>query len=88
MSDEQDINTRLANLEQLVIKTAGQDGAQALEAVHPAIPVVLAIAAIATGYFGLGLPQHYYQPVFAGLILALLYHRQSIYMSAQPFGRA
>ena len=85
MSDEQDINTRLANLEQLVIKTVGQDGAQSLQPVHPTIPAGLAIAAIATGYLGLGLPQHYYQPVFAGLILALLYHRQSIYMSAQPW---
>ncbi len=85
MSDEQDLNTRLANLELLVIKTAGQDGARSLQAVHPAIPVVLAIAAIATGYLGLGLPQHYYQPVFAGLILLLLYHRQSIHMSAQPW---
>ena len=85
MSDEQDINTRLANLEQLVIKTVGQDSTRTLQAVHPAILVGLALVAIVTGYLGLGLPQHYYQPVFAGLILLLLYHRQSIQISAQPW---
>ena len=85
MSDEQDLDTRLANLEQLVIKAVGQDGGQLTHPVHPAIPVGLTLAAIVTGYLGLGLPQHYYQPVFAGLILALLYHRQSIHLSAQPW---
>lgn len=42
---------------------------------HPAVPLALGAAVLALGYLGLGLPQHYYQPLFAGLVLALAYHR-------------
>jgi hypothetical protein len=43
--------------------------------VHPAWPLVLGLAAVACGYLGMGLPQHYYQPLFAVLVLMLGYHR-------------
>jgi len=36
-----------------------------------ALAVVTGILALAAGYLGLGLPQHYYQPLFAILILTL-----------------
>ncbi len=38
---------------------------------NPALAVVTGILALACGYLGLGLPQHYYQPLFAALILTL-----------------
>ena len=43
--------------------------------IHPAWPFPFGLAALVFGYLGLGLPQHYYQPLFAGLLLVLLYHR-------------
>jgi len=42
---------------------------------HPAWPLGLGLAALTLGYLGLGLPQHYYQPLFATLFLLLAYHR-------------
>lgn len=44
---------------------------------HPAWPMSLGLLALGCGYVGLGLPQHYYQPLFAGLLLLLAYHRGS-----------
>ena len=44
-------------------------------ALHPAWSLGLGLIALALGYFGLGLPQHYYQPLFAALFLLLAYHR-------------
>lgn len=43
---------------------------------HPAWPFTLGIVAAGFGYLGLGLPQHFYQPLFAGLLLLLAYHRR------------
>lgn len=45
-------------------------------AFHPALPLGLGVIVLACGYLGLGLPQHYYQPLFAGLVVILIYHRQ------------
>jgi hypothetical protein len=42
---------------------------------HPAWALGLGATALASGYVGLGLPRHYYPPLFAGLLLLLLYHR-------------
>jgi hypothetical protein len=44
--------------------------------VHPGVPLGLGVVVLACGYLGLGLPQHYYQPLFAALVLALAYHRR------------
>lgn len=38
---------------------------------NPALAVITGILALVCGYLGLGLPQHYYQPLFAVLILGL-----------------
>jgi hypothetical protein len=43
--------------------------------VHPFWTLSLGLAGLAVGYFGLGIPQHYYQPLFAALVLAAGYHR-------------
>lgn len=42
---------------------------------HPGWAFSLGAAALVFGFLGLGLPQHYYQFLFAGLLLLLLYHR-------------
>ncbi len=52
---------------------------------HPAWPLGLGLVALALGYLGLGLPQHYYQPLFAVLILLLAYHRGFFRIYAQPW---
>lgn len=85
MSDEPDLDSRLTNLERLVIKATGQEANRSANPIHPAVPVSLGLGAVLTGYLGLGLPQHYYQPVFAGLILTLFYHRQIIVLCATPW---
>ena len=38
---------------------------------NAALAVIAGILALGLGYLGLGLPQHYYQPLFAAIILAL-----------------
>jgi hypothetical protein len=43
--------------------------------VGPALPLLLGLSALLCGYMGLGLPQHYYQPLFAALVLGVGYHR-------------
>ncbi len=40
---------------------------------HPVWAALLALLALAFGYLGVGLPQHYYQPLFAALTLALIW---------------
>lgn len=42
---------------------------------HPAYALALGGAALACAYLGLGLPVHFYQPLFAALALLLGYHR-------------
>ena len=39
--------------------------------IHPAWAIAAGSAALACGYIGMGLPQHYYQPLFALLVLLL-----------------
>jgi len=39
---------------------------------------ILAGATLVFGFLGLGIPQHYYQPLFAGLTLAVLYRHNKI----------
>jgi len=50
---------------------------------HPAWPLALGCIAAVFGYFGMGVPSHPYQYLFAGLLLLLAYHRRSL---RQPEG--
>jgi hypothetical protein len=77
-----EIEERLARLEHTV-ETTTAGPAPAVQ--HPAWPLVLGLAALVLGYLGLGLPQHYYQPLFAGLFLLLAYHRGFIHFYPQPW---
>ncbi|MCG6976353.1 MAG: hypothetical protein LJE56_08100 [Acidiferrobacterales bacterium] len=45
--------------------------AKANDSIHPAWALAVGWAALACGYVGLGLPQHYYQPLFALLLIFL-----------------
>ncbi len=53
--------------------------------VHPVWPLMLGLPALACGLLGLGLPQHYYQPLFAFLFLLLAYHRQVCHWFTKPW---
>lgn len=50
-------------------------------ALHPSWAFSLVVASIVLGYLALGLPQHYYQILFSGLLLLLLYHRGFLHMA-------
>jgi hypothetical protein len=52
---------------------------------HPLWGLALALPALVCGYLGLGLPQHYYQPLFAGLFLLLAYHRGVLRLFPHPW---
>ncbi len=78
--DERDdaLKARIARVEAQLAWLAGGPPAwprRAPQPLHPVVPLALGVAVLALGYLGLGLPQHYYQPLFAGLALALAYHR-------------
>jgi len=45
---------------------------------HPAIALGLTLTALGFGYLGVGLPQHPYQFLLAGLILLVAYHRGAL----------
>lgn len=52
---------------------------------HPAWAALLALIALGFGYLGLGLPQHYYQPLFAAITLALLWRHGIIELPRSPW---
>ncbi len=76
------LEARIARLETAPIPAAA--GAAVLS-LHPAWPLGLGLVALALGYLGLGLPQHYYQPLFAALFLLLAYHRGFFQLYANPW---
>lgn len=71
------LERRLTRLErQLAWLAAGRPPpGQPTFSVHPLVPLVLGLAVMACGFLGVGAPQHYYQPLFAALLLAFGYHR-------------
>jgi hypothetical protein len=54
-------------------------------AAHPGIALALGVAVLGCGYLGVGLPQHYFQPLFAALLLALAYHRRAFAFAPSPW---
>ena len=76
---QSELEQRIQSLEQEVVRLSAETGRTPTDSIlfhHPGWPAVLAIIAIVSGVFGLGLPQHYYQPLFALLTLLLAYHRR------------
>lgn len=49
---------------------------------NPALAFTLGLIAIVFGYLGMGLPQHYYQPLFAALVLTLAWRHGAIDLPA------
>jgi hypothetical protein len=73
-----DADPRLAALEERIARLEAAPVPRtpvATLTLHPAWALALGLVALACGYLGLGLPQHYYQPLFAVLFLLLAYHR-------------
>jgi hypothetical protein len=70
------LEQRVARLERALAPTPRPAVTTERLRLHPLVPLLLSFVVLACGYLGLGLPQHYYQPLFAGLVLALAYHRQ------------
>jgi hypothetical protein len=54
----------------------------AMHALHPAWAFILTITSLVLGFLALGLPQHYYQFLFSGMLLLLLYHRGFLRMAS------
>jgi len=71
------LETRVRDLEQRLaaVKLLAEAERAAGPPVGPALPLLLGLSALLCGYLGLGLPQHYYQPLFAALVLGVGYHR-------------
>lgn len=69
------LEQRVARLEK-ALAALPQPAAATAMVLHPLVPLALGLVVLTCGYLGLGLPQHYYQPLFAGLVLALAYHRR------------
>lgn len=79
--------SQLQQLEQRIALLEMQIGAgphPAMFSCSPLWPTLLICMAIAFGVLGIGIPNHFYQPVFAVLVSALMYHREliSLYNSA------
>ncbi len=73
--DPADLETRLARIE---LRLGLEEAAQLPRSFNPFWPFGTGIAAIALGYFGVGVPGHYYPALFSALLLLLLYHRGSL----------
>jgi hypothetical protein len=70
-----DLEKRLGRIEQ---QLGREEAMLRTPAFHPAWPFALGLSAVVLGYFGVGIPRHYYQVLFSVLLLMLLYHRGSL----------
>jgi hypothetical protein len=68
---------RLRRIEERLDRIEGE-GHRIGPAPHPAWPLTLGCIAVVFGYLGMGLPAHPYPYLFAGLLLLLAYHRESL----------
>ena len=62
--------------ERLAQEHSGPEPTPQYQKYYSGAALILAMFALICGYLGLGLPQHYYQPLFAGLVLLLGYDRR------------
>lgn len=76
------LEARLARLETWLAPALPPEPVLSL---HPAWAFGIGVIALALGYLGVGLPQHYYQPLFAVLFLVLAYHRGVFRVYSQPW---
>lgn len=78
MPEEASLAERLARVEERLDRIEGGGSRGGRPAVHPAWPLTLGCIAAAFGYLGMGVPEHPYPYLFAGLLLLLAYHRGSL----------
>ncbi len=71
------IETRVLRLEERLDRMEERGGGRA-RGPHPAWAFSFGLAALASGYQGMGLPNHVYQVLFAGLLMLMAYHRGSL----------
>ncbi|MEK6744744.1 MAG: hypothetical protein AABZ15_14105 [Nitrospirota bacterium] len=83
-SERDTLAVRILRLEDRLDRLEGGSG-RAGSAPHPAWPLALGSAALAFGYLGMGLPQHPYQYLFAGLLVLLAYHRGFLLLTKVPW---
>ncbi len=83
MPSESDLETRIARLEQAIVQLehAAPESPPFLN-LPPYWPLLSGILALAFGYLGMALPHHYFQYIFAGLILIVSYHRHYLHLFA------
>ncbi len=72
--DEKDIEERIQKLEERLGLLGDQTG-RGGQSFHPLAAFLAGLVALVFGFFGMGLPQHYYHFLFTALLLALFYHR-------------
>jgi hypothetical protein len=75
---------RLLRLEERV-DLLEHPGASRGPVVHPLWPLALGGAAVVCGEIGMGIPNHPYQYLFAGLLLLLFYHQRGLVLVAGLF---
>lgn len=82
-----ELERRVAALEALIALTPARETgvAPVVPRIHPVWALLLAAAALGCAYLGMGLPQHYYQPMFAALLLAVGYHRRMWIPASTPW---
>jgi hypothetical protein len=83
-SDTDILAGRILRLEERLDRLQGTHG-KARTVPHPAWPFAVGLAALVFGYLGMGLPQHPYQYLFAGLLALLAYHRGFLRLSKVPW---
>jgi hypothetical protein len=79
------LEQRVTRLEKALATSLRPAATAAPLRLHPLVPFLLGFVVLTCGYLGLGLPQHYYQPLFAGLVLALAYHRRFWSLASDPW---
>lgn len=75
-----DVENRVRMLEERINRMETKP-VSTMPSLHPGWPFLLTVVSIVLGYRALGYPQHYYQVLFSGLLLLLLYHRGFLRMT-------
>jgi hypothetical protein len=79
-----EMENRVQALEERIGRMETVRGVESIR-LHPAWVFILTGTAVAFGCLALGYPQHYYQFLFSGLLLLLLYHRGLLHPARGPW---
>lgn len=73
-ADKSALDERIQKLEAR-LDMSGERTVRGVPSLHPLVAFLSGLVALVFGFFGMGLPQHYYHFLFTALLLALFYHR-------------